>query len=270
MANISDPTFGLSSATLDSTHPNDPLNPTRHPKHAGDTPWPALSTANDLPPTTIFLRPVATPAALGLASYASATFVVAAYLAGWYGDGASVARVWPFVLTFGGFGGIAAGMWSFHARDTTGSVVHTLWGALWLAVSLYWGMTAAAADVAIDRWGYIENFAIWMVPVAAFTWASAITLMYRELVVASIYGLAATGATLAIIGWFVPSKVVLYIAAYVWMLSSLVSLYRVWVFFMHEAARDDKFLPIFRTHLGRSIANHRWTDPAREAGVYRD
>jgi len=265
----------LSTATLDETNPT----PYAARPKIGASPHDNRNHHNngDFPPTTITLTPIATPAALGLSSYAAASFVIGAFLTGWYGDNATVSRIWPFVLFFGGFGSLAAGMWSFVARDNIGSLIHTIWGSFWFGLAINWALmtvpTVAGGNprnVNIDRWGMFENFAIWLIPVAALSFSCALALFFRELLVASIWANAGTAAVLAVIGWFIPSKVVLHIAGYLWLSSSLLSLYRVWVYFMHEATRNDHILPILRTKLGRGIANGRWTDPAGEPGVVRD
>lgn len=38
------------------------------------------------PSVTIFLKPIARPAALGLAGFAGSTWIVASWIAGWWGD----------------------------------------------------------------------------------------------------------------------------------------------------------------------------------------
>jgi len=281
----SDPSFNASSATLDATTPLTDHPHTHIPKHAGDTNWPfprcSTDGSNDhvdFPPTTITLRPIATPAALGLASYASAAFVVGAYLAGWYGDDASVGRIWPFVLFVGGVAGVAAGMWSFVARDSVASVAHTVWGCFWFAVALTWATTTTTLNDTdgrsngspYNRWGLFDNFAIWLVPVAAISYSCSLALMRREMLVASVYGLAGVAATLNVVGWFIPSKSILHIGSYFWLFSSLISVYRVWVYFMHEAARDDRFLPSFRTRWGTDVSNGKWTEPMGEPGVRKE
>ncbi|MER6874717.1 GPR1/FUN34/YaaH family transporter, partial [Amycolatopsis sp. NPDC000673] len=68
--------------------------------------------------THINLSPVAAPSILGLAGFAVSTFMVAANLAGWFGDSTSTPLLLaPFAFAFGGVAQFLAGMWSYRARD---------------------------------------------------------------------------------------------------------------------------------------------------------
>lgn len=88
------------------------------------------------PQVTIFLRPIAPPAALGLAGFAGSTFITASYIAGWWGDESSPTIFFPFVMIWGGLGQFIAGFFGYHARDTLVTVVHVLWGSFWLGFGL--------------------------------------------------------------------------------------------------------------------------------------
>jgi len=88
------------------------------------------------PNITIFLRPVAPPAAMGLAGFASSTWITAAWIAGWFGNDDSPLTFFPFVAFFGGLAQFIAGLQGFAARDVLVTVVNTMWGAFWLAVGL--------------------------------------------------------------------------------------------------------------------------------------
>jgi len=219
---------------------------------------------SSFPPTTIFLKPIAHPAALGLAAYASANFVFSAYLAEWYGTDATSNAIWPFLLTFGGLGQIAAGMWSFHARDTLNSVFHTTWGAFWAALAIYYATyTATGTQVAPDggvRWGHLQNFAIWQVPLAAITAICALAAFKRDIGGAGNLILITIGSTLSVIGWFTTSVAVLKIAAYFWLASSALSLARVLEYLLAESTRKDHVLPLYRK---RSLGNHGNNEGAR-------
>ena len=67
--------------------------------------------------TRVFLQPIAAPSILGLFGFAGATFMVAAYLAGWYSGPTAPAIIFPFAATFGGLAQFLAGMWAYRARD---------------------------------------------------------------------------------------------------------------------------------------------------------
>lgn len=88
------------------------------------------------PQVTIFLKPIAPPAALGLAGFAGSTFITASWIAGWWGTADSPTVFFPFVATFGGLSQFIAGLFGFAARDTLVTVVNTMWGSFWLAIGL--------------------------------------------------------------------------------------------------------------------------------------
>ena len=62
--------------------------------------------------TRLVLTPIAAPSILGLFGLAGATFVVAAYLAGWYGSPAAPIFLFPS-LFFGGLAQLVAGFYSY-------------------------------------------------------------------------------------------------------------------------------------------------------------
>ncbi|KAJ3267438.1 hypothetical protein HK104_005890, partial [Borealophlyctis nickersoniae] len=228
------------------------------------TSTPGIGHNNYIPTQVVSLRPIASPQALGLAAYASASFVFAAYLAEWYGNPGTGPQFWPFILTFGGLGQFAAGMWSFRSRDTLSTVIHTMWGSFWLSLGLFYIFVGISAIPQMERWDHIEPWAIWQAPLLAFTWAACIASLFRDWTLMTILGLMSTGSTLTLIGWFAPSKAVVKIGAYVWLLSSLLSLLRVFVHLRDEEARRAGFeaerssLPLYR----KGVRNGR-----REWGV---
>src|SRR5690349_4356365 len=86
--------------------------------------------------TRVFLQPVAAPSILGLFGFAGATFMVAAYLAGWYGGATTNEYLFPFAAMFGGVAQFTAAMWSYRARDGLATAMHGMWGAFWMAYGL--------------------------------------------------------------------------------------------------------------------------------------
>src|SRR5436190_23519200 len=90
-------------------------------------------------PARIFLQPIAAPSILGLFGFATATMMVAAWLAGWYGSPASPTFLFPFAAMFGGLAQFLAGMWAYRARDPVATAMHGAWGSFWLAYGLLFG-----------------------------------------------------------------------------------------------------------------------------------
>ena len=54
------------------------------------------------PSVQIFLKPIAPPAALGLAGFAGSTWITASHIATWWGSSDSPTIFFPFVMMFGG------------------------------------------------------------------------------------------------------------------------------------------------------------------------
>src|SRR5919199_5006478 len=83
--------------------------------------------------TRVVLQPIAAPSVLGLFGFAGATFIVAANLAGWYGNHVTTPLVLaPFALVFGGIAQFFAGMWAYRARDGLATAMHGMWGSFWI------------------------------------------------------------------------------------------------------------------------------------------
>src|SRR4051812_28720390 len=84
----------------------------------------------------VILQPIAAPSVLGLFGFAGATFVVAANMAGWYGNAETPGYLFPFAAFFGGLAQFLAGMWAYRARDALATAMHGMWGSFWLAYGL--------------------------------------------------------------------------------------------------------------------------------------
>lgn len=88
------------------------------------------------PKVSIFLRPIAAPAALGLASFAESTWITASFVARWWGNESSPTIFFPFVAFWGGLGQFISGLFGFAARDTLVTVIQVLWGSFWMSIGL--------------------------------------------------------------------------------------------------------------------------------------
>jgi len=199
--------------------------------------------------------------------------VFGSYLASWYGDDYTGNSFWPFLTFLGGVGQFAAGMWSFRGRDTLSSVIHTMWGSYWIATGVFYALRVPG-NVPISPYSNIDAFAIWQVPLAAFTWAACIATLFRDWTMMLILGTMATGSTLSVIGWFASSSGVIKAGAYLWLISSALMWYRVTAYFLTETTHKEHLLPLFRhphDRHGRNknieAGNHEWVVPYREAGV---
>lgn len=80
-------------------------------------------TLHQKPGVNIVLRPIAPPAALGLAGFAGSTFIASMWIAAWWGDEESPLVIFPFLGLFGGLAQFIAGLFGIWARDTLVSVM---------------------------------------------------------------------------------------------------------------------------------------------------
>ncbi|MDA8385857.1 MAG: acetate uptake transporter [Actinomycetota bacterium] len=75
---------------------------------------------------------VADPGPLGLAAFATTTFVLSLVNAGLINAG-DIVVVLPIALMYGGVAQLLAGMWEFKRNNTFGAVAFTSYGAFWLS-----------------------------------------------------------------------------------------------------------------------------------------
>jgi succinate-acetate transporter protein len=160
----------------------------------------------------IFLQPIAAPSILGWFGFAGATFMVAGFMAGWYGNARTDLFLFPFAAVFGGLAQFLAGMWAYRARDGLATAIHGTWGAFWMGFGLLFLLVAAGRLAApTGQFGSFPALGYWFIVVAAVSWvcfaaaarlnvAMALTLLFMAVgsTLAAIYLLA--GATLYV-GW---------------------------------------------------------------------
>lgn len=147
--------------------------------------------------TRIVLQPVAPPSILGLFGFTASTFIVAAQLAGWYGNSHSAVYLAPFAAVFGGVAQFAAAMWSYRARDAVATAVHGAWGSFWIAYGLLFLLVAVGA-VTVPA-GRFPELGFWFVPLAAITFSCAMASLGDNLAITvTLIGLTAGAALLAI------------------------------------------------------------------------
>jgi len=231
------------------------------------------NTCNTTPNVHIFLRPMAPPGALGLAGFAGSTWIVATWIAGWWGSSTSATLFFPFVFMFGGVGQFIAGIMGYWARDSLVTVIHTVWGSFWISVGLLYAFVAAGAVNTPDIHGEFEELATWLVVMTAFTWICAVAAVSRDLVLMITYTLMAIGSTIGLGAYYSSpgergsTTAGVKAAAYFWIFSAIVAWYRVAVYLFEEAfgVRQSKFYPRFVTRWGKQ--RERFAPGYGEAGV---
>ncbi|GHF32396.1 hypothetical protein FHX82_005134 [Amycolatopsis bartoniae] len=195
--------------------------------------------------THINLTPVAAPSILGLFGFAVSTFMVAANLAGWYGDSTTTPLILaPFAFTFGGIAQFLAGMWSYRARDALATGIHGTWGAFWLAYGIYQlfvglgGLPGPSASPAAAT-----AFGFWFIGLAAVTWTGVLAAAAENAAVMLVLLALAAGSTLfaiALIGGYGTLET---IAAYFLLASAVLAWYTATAMVL-EAAYERVVLPM--------------------------
>ena len=157
--------------------------------------------------TRIFLTPVAAPSILGLFGFASSTFMVAAYLAGWFGQSQSTAAVLsnlaPFTLTFGGIAQLLAGMWCYRARDGIGTAMHGMWGAFWIAFGIFFILVGAHVLplVTSGHGAEMVPYSYWFYTLAVLTACGFFAALFKNAGLSSVLFLLAAGSACVAIGF---------------------------------------------------------------------
>lgn len=198
--------------------------------------------------TQISLQPVAAPSILGLFGFAAATFMVAANLAGWYGNDATPLVLAPFAAVFGGLAQFLAGMWSYRARDGLATAMHGMWGSLWIAYGLYYLLVAghilpapAASHTAQVGLGY------WFIVLAAITWMGAAAAVAENAGLTLVLLTLAAGSTLLAIGWVASLAYLIPIGAIVLVASAAFAFYTA-AAMMLEGRFRRVVLPVGKPH----------------------
>ena len=165
----------------------------------------------------IVLNPVASPSAMGLFAFSAATLIVAGNLAGWYGKASTAMYFAPFALAFGGIGQFLAGMWSYKARDTIATVVHTMWGSFWIAYGILWLMigSKALAMPPGAKSTHLVGVGMWFVMLAILTAVCALAAVAKNIGVFTTLGLLAAGSALLSAGYLSGSHTTVVAAGWV-------------------------------------------------------
>jgi len=196
-------------------------HPTQRPVTNGAPPDLALWRDH----TRVFLQPIAAPSILGLYGFSVATFMVTAYLVGWYGTATSPLLIFPFAVAAGGiFQGIAA-IWSYRARDGLATAVHGIWAAFWLGWGFLQFMIALKLIPAPARGAMVPELAYWFFALAAVTAAAMVASLAENLALTSVLAPLAAGSALLGVFYIAGGSFWIHIGGYVTMLSAFTAFY---------------------------------------------
>src|SRR5579884_451141 len=142
----------------------------------------------------VFLQPIAAPSVLGLFGFAAATFMVAANVAGWYGNAKTPLYLAPFCLTFGGIGQFLAGMWAYRARDALATAMHGMWGSFWIAFGILNVLLATHTLAAPKVWYHQPELGYWFFALALITGSGALASLAESLGLFAVLSTLAAGS----------------------------------------------------------------------------
>jgi succinate-acetate transporter protein len=196
--------------------------------------------------TRVFLQPIAAPSILGLFGFAGATFMVAANMAGWFGNPTSGLYIFPFALTFGGVAQFLAGMWAYRARDGIATAMHGMWGAFWIGYGILWAFQAAGAlklpPAEFPEFGY------WFIVLGTITLCGALAAAFENLGLFAVLSTLAAGSGLAAVFFLTGIEGWKTAAGWVLLVSSWLAVYTAFAMMLEGAARKV-ILPL--GHLSR-------------------
>jgi succinate-acetate transporter protein len=181
-------------------------------------------------PARVFLQPIAAPSVLGLYAFMGATLIVAAHMAGWYGNATTPEFLFPFAAMFGGVAQFAAGMWSYKARDVLATAMHGMWGSFWMAYGILFAL-GATGTLTLPT-GKFAGLGFWFIALAAVTAVGALAALAESLSLFAVLSTLATGSVLAAIalitgssGWeTVAGWVFVFSAGFAWYTASAMML----------------------------------------------
>lgn len=183
-----------------------------------------LSSASTAGEAQIFLQPIAAPSILGLFAFAGATFIMSAWMVGWFGGPLSTLYLAPFAGVFGGGAQLLAGMWAYRARDGVATAIHGTWGSFYIAYGLL-QVLFIARPALIPPGLQFQELGFWFIVVAAISWVTTLAAMAQRGALAALLILVSAGATFEAIALLSGTMWCNVVGGYLLMLSAVFALY---------------------------------------------
>jgi uncharacterized protein len=144
----------------------------------------------------INLQPIAAPSILGLYALAGSTLIVAANMAGWYGNPHTALYLIPFTTVFGGIAQFAAGMWAYKARDAIATAMHGTWGSFWIGFGIL-QLLMATGTIPPNAGSSFPALGCWFIALAAITIMGTIAATAKNLALTLTLGTLSLGSIFA-------------------------------------------------------------------------
>lgn len=201
------------------------------------------------PRAEVWLQPLAAPSILGLYGFAASTFMVAANMAHWYGNGRTALYLAPFCAVFGGLAQFLAGMWAYRVRDGVATAMHGMWGAFWIAYGIL--NLGFATGTLIQPTGAFPAFGFWFIGLAAITWAGFAGAFAASRALVAVLGFLAAGSTCFAIGLISGSDPLTTAAGWLFIISAICAWYTATAL-MLESSFGRPILPVGKFAPARS------------------
>jgi succinate-acetate transporter protein len=199
-------------------------------------------------PARVYLQPIAAPSILGLYAFAGSTLIVAAELAGWYGEPQTPQYLFPFAAAFGGVAQFAAGMWSYKARDAIATAMHGMWGSFWIGYGIL--QLLFAIGTLPEPQGPFPALGFWFIALAWITIMGAIAATAENAALTAVLGFLALGSTFAAIAELLGSEAWTVLAGYAFIISAICAWYTASAL-MFEGVAGRSVLPVGPTRKAR-------------------
>lgn len=214
--------------------------------------------------TRVFLQPLAPPSIIGLLGFMGATLMVGAWQAGWYGNAATPAVVFPFAVMFGGLMQGGAAFPSLRARDGLAAGVHATWGAFWLGYGLFWGLVVGGVVPATPLAAANPSFAMWFVVLCSITTMMALAATFINWNIAAVLWTLAAGSGLTAAGMWGGYLNVTHTGGVLFVVSAGIALYAASAM-VFENMLGRTILPIFKPSKAAVIPGRRPSWPIQYA-----
>ncbi len=192
----------------------------------------------------VYLQPIAAPSILGLYAFAGSTLIVAAELAGWYGDSRTALFLFPFAAAFGGVAQFAAGMWSYKARDAIATAMHGMWGSFWIGYGMLHLLFATGTLTAPQ--GPFPALGFWFIALAWITIMGAVAATAENAALTAVLGTLALGSVFAAIAELLGSDAWTVVAGWTFIVSAVCAWYTASAL-MFEGVAGRPVLPVGQT-----------------------
>jgi len=197
------------------------------------------------PGARIMLQPIAAPAVLGWFALGSALIIYGSWFAAGWGTEKDTGAFFPFLLFFGGFGQLAAALWSYRARAAASAALHGSWAAFWLGVSLIYLLATVHSITVPGRGLEWQSLGQWMIYMAVISWTTAFASLARSPVGFIAQGTLGTGAAFAAAGLLTPSAGLEHVAGWLFVAAGTIGFY-VGAALMLDAVYGKVALPLLR------------------------